>query len=127
MTNPILAEIKDAARDWSRYKRRSLRAWPKTSMMGKIRELGPVGAAIRAFGGGGPQDGYEISKEVNAFERVFRDLHEIDQDILVLMYLKGGSAEKKAKANDCSVATLYNKRKQALVSMIPGWLREYRK
>ena len=121
MASPILEEIKEAATDWATYRRRGRRAWPSISLMGRVVELGVQGAASR---GNKPPDPplVDVSWEVSVFDKVFKTLREEDRSIIEIMYLKRGDPKRKAKKLDCSVATLYNKRKEALINMIPGWL-----
>ncbi len=125
MISGILEEIKDAARAWSKYRRRGLRAWPSLSMLGKIRELGPDGAAIRGRTTKIPI--FDVSQEVSVFDKVLKEQTESDREIIELMYVQHGKPEKKAKKMECSVATLYNKKNDVLVNMIPGWLKYYKK
>lgn len=117
----ILEEIKEAAQQWSSYRRRGRRAWPSTSLLGRVVELGAQGAAARSNKTPDPPL-VDVSWEVSCFDRAYKNLSEYDQRVLELMYVERGSPKRKAHHNNCSVATLYNRRTDALINMIPDWI-----
>lgn len=124
----ILEEIKEAAREWGVYRRRRNRAWPSKGVLGRVVELGPMGAAARSNQPPDPPLD-NVSWEVSCFDVAYKNLHERDRVPIQLVFVEFGRPEKKAKAyadyfglSSCSVGTLYNKKNEALVNMLPDWL-----
>ena len=105
--------VKGLAEMWGQHVRRfEAKLGNIQGTMGRIREEGPEGAAIRSHYDRLPYQ--EFPREVRTFHRAWMDLKPHQQAIVWLSYKEPGAQKKKIKKAGISKSAYYRRRAEAL-------------
>jgi hypothetical protein len=99
--------LHDLGKDWGREVRRRPNGWPKVSLMGRIKEFGSVGAAIRTHEQVIPINDMPI--DVLEWHTAWTGLEPRPKQTLYVFYVLLGSPSDKAQLLSVSKSTLYQR------------------
>lgn len=119
MHEGLMAEIKGAGSLWGEYMREQPNGYPTRSMMSRIKEEGPVGAAIKQHVRSVPTEG--MSKTVAKFHRGYLRLTEERRALIFLSYVSRMKWDDLATTLAVSKSTMYRMRNEALAEIGKTW------
>lgn len=119
MYEGLMAEIKGAGSLWGEYMREQPNGYPTRSVMARIKEEGPVGAAIKQHVRIVPVNG--MSKTVAKFHRGYLRLAEERRALIFLAYVTRMKWDDLATTLDVSKSTMYRMRAEALAEIGKTW------
>lgn len=129
MYEGLMAEVRGAGSMWGEYMRDQPNGYPTRSIMSRIKEEGPVGAAIKQHCRVVPVDG--MGKTVAKFHRGYLRLNEERRAVIFLAYVTRMKWDDLAETLGVSKSTMYRMRNDALTEIGKTWettfptIREY--
>jgi hypothetical protein len=102
---PIIRWVNALGKEWGRWRKRNEPQWATISLLGRIRDEGLTGAAIKQHGQRIPVK--FMPPEIAQFHRAWLTLAESQRIVCEVNYHPGGSAKIKARTLSMSTATLY--------------------
>ncbi len=111
----MIGWVNECGKAWGRYLRYAPSGWATVSVMGRIKEYGPTGAAIRSHTDRIPI--HSAPQDALVFNRAWQKLDGGLQESVFVFYFFTDKAKAKAKYLDISVASLYRRIDEAHIQL----------